>query len=307
MSNKDRAAAAERKVQEVLARTPDEAQQIDEIAKIRNYTRPKEGSEIYVLIQEYIDGKVDVDVTIEKITRPLDEKLVKTTNWEEEVELSDMWNGVLHSARRIPFRNNEGHMKLVDLVKAYKEHPEPAHEGEQGIYEKLLYLGISSRETMNGFPGGAAGYTKPEIHAYTNLHYFFALFTREGVREYWIYCIWAMRDALEDNLDDDRQTRHKPVTAAQKYDAFVPAAAVWVLVLGKALYEREEDMTPTNRNQGNPARGGEYWKGKPEFSKARWALWKDRFSKVGGMTELSDETRQIAKEAVECMEESQKA
>ena len=307
MPNKDNAAESE--VQEVLSRTSDEARQIDEIANIRNYLRPKEGSDVYSSVQEYIDGKTDIDATIEIITKPVDEKVVETTNWEEEVDWWDIWYSILHSARRIPFRNYEGHMKLVKLVKAYKEHPEPVHEGEQGIYERLLYLGIASRETLNNEPGSMAGYTKPEVHAFTNLHYFFALLTKEDVREYWIYCIWAMRDALEDRLEDDKPEYRKdiPGTAVQKYDAFIPAAAVWALVLGQTLYEREEDRTPTDRNQGNPARGGYYWKGKAEFSKARWGLWKKRFGEVSEMVELSEETRQIAKEAVERMEECERA
>ena len=50
--------------------------------------------------------------------------------------------------------------------------------------------------------------------------------------------------------------------------------------------------------RGDPVRGGEFWKGKPEFSKARWALWKRRFDQVSEMKELSEETRQIAREAV---------
>ncbi|KAF2659434.1 hypothetical protein K491DRAFT_195380 [Lophiostoma macrostomum CBS 122681] len=305
----DKNDAAEREIQEVLSHTPDEAQQIDQIAKIRNYLRPKDTSNVYPLVQEYINEKANLDVVIEKITKPIDDEVAKTGNWEEEVDWWDFWYSVLHSARRISFRTDEGHKKLVDLVKAYKEHPEPTHQGEQGIYERLLYLGIASREFLDNAPGLMAGYTTPELHAFTNLHCLFAHLTREGVREYWIYCIWAMRDALEDQLEDDKPEYRKDIsgTAIQKYNAFVPAAAVWVLVLGKALYEREEDRTPTDSNQGNPARGGYYWKGKAEFSKARWELWKQRFGRICEMKELSEETRQIAKETVARMEESENA
>ena len=240
----------EREIQEMISRTPDEAQQIDEMARIRSISRPGawEPSFAHPIVQEYLEGKAEVGETVEKITRRFDAAMIKSGgNWEGD-EVNDLWLSVIHSARRIPFRNVEGHEQLIELIAAYKKHPMPIPEGYQGVYSELMYLGINSREALDS-PGFTVGFSIPEVHAYTNLHFFFALMTKLDVREYWIYCIWTMRDALEDRLRDDRSSqigRDIQGTAAQKYDGLVPAAAMWVFALGKTLYEKEEDRTPKN-------------------------------------------------------------
>ena len=47
--------------------------------------------------------------------------------------------------------------------------------------------------------------------------------------------------------------------------------------MGRALWEKEEDLTPESPNQGNPGIGGELYKGPTAFCKERWWFWKERF------------------------------
>ena len=86
----------------------------------------------------------------------------------------------------------------------------------------------------------------------------------------------------------------------------MPAAAVWVLVLGRQLYEKEEDHTPADpKREGNPARPGnllEQQGGKQEFSEHRWQFWKERFNVLCEREDLLQETREIAFSAYEKME-----
>ncbi|KAF2740975.1 hypothetical protein EJ04DRAFT_507414 [Polyplosphaeria fusca] len=136
------------------------------------------------------------------------------------------------------------------------------------------------------------------------MEYFYALLTRSGVFDLWIYAIWAMRAALEEELTDDGPNdAHEPGTKVQKYDGLVPGAAMWVLGLGEELYEKEEDLTPSAPNQGKPGRPGKLWTdGKAEFSEARWKFWKKRFGEVMEIEGTRKETVDIAKQAYELMQ-----
>ena len=94
-------------------------------------------------------------------------------------------------------------------------------------------------------------------------------------------------------------------TAAQKYNVYVPAAAAWVLGFGRTLYRKEEDLTPTDRKYGNPAKGGALWKGKPEFSKERWSFWKERLGVISKLDSVSDKTKNLSRDALEAMERAE--
>jgi hypothetical protein len=156
---------------------------------------------------------------------------------------------------------------------------------------------LSCREAYNDMPMPGVSFDI-EITAWTNLNYFYALLTGKGVWDLSLYfAIWAMREALEQPYEDNEEA-----TAVQKYDAHVPAAAVWVFGASRVLFDKEEDLTPTDDRQGNPARGGELWKGKSEFSKERWSFWKERFAAIGKMDGVNEETRSVARDAVNSME-----
>lgn len=298
----------DQKVQEAIASTSDEAKQIDAIAAIRKWFYQDGDSQHYPLVQSYLDGNADLPQTANKITEPIDAAI--TANSLEEFPLMDLWYSILHSSKRTPFCNTESHNKLIELLKSIKSHQAPAEASDQNrsTYENLDGFGLASRETMNDSPGVGAGYSVPEAHAYANLNYFFARLTGEGIFDFWIYCIYNMRDALENvQQDDGPNDAHRPGTAVQKYDARAPAAAVWVFALGKKLYRKEEDLTPTSPNQGNPAKGGKLWEGKPGFSKERWALWKKRFGEISQMEEVSEETRKVAAKAFDAMNEAEQS
>lgn len=165
---------------------------------------------------------------------------------------------------------------------------------------------MCSRETYNDEPQSGIGFRAPEVSAWTNLNYFWALIKNEDIMPY-IYDIWALRQALErDYVDNEPNDAHQPSSAVQKYDAYVPAAAAWIFGEGKKLYLTEMDLTPSDRNQGDPGRGGDLWKGKAEYSKERWAFWKQRFEEISEKTDLREETRKIAREAAVTMSEAEK-
>lgn len=281
-------------IKKMLSETTDEPTQIDRIAEIRGWFTPPKDGITYPAVQEYMKDAADLQATVMKITKPIDDSL---SNGSEDHTLDNVWIPIIHSAKRIPFRDADQHTKLINLVQALRDHPEPSSTQERNTYKKLTGLGMAGREAYNDMPRQDIESGLQEIHAWTNLNYFLARLTDSGLFDFYLYVIWAMREGLEET----------PEPLPWWYDAHVPAAAMWVLVLGKKVYEREEDLSPKNPNQGNPARGGDLWKGGPMFSKERWAFWKQRFGDVAEHGEVNGETKDIARMAVEVMEKAEKS
>jgi hypothetical protein len=193
-------------------------------------------------------------------------------------------------------------------MKTIKLHAPPPTAARQDLYSNLRDFRMSARETMNDVLGCGADYLEPEGHAYATIAFCYACLTKRKSRAFWIYAIWDMRGALEDEHKDSKPDQgHHSSTAVQKYNTLVPAAAAWVFAMGRLLYEKEQDLTETRPTRDDPAKGGPSWTGKSEFSKARWALWKSRFEQIAGMDEVSEETRRTAKQTVGLMNESEKA
>lgn len=232
--------------------------------------------------------------------------------------LWDFWYGVLHAARRIPWRDGEAdHLRLVALVRALKDRPDPPPPkpmtkalrnnwiwASESFWSTLMLLGPSARESWNDFPGCGAGYELPEIHAWTNVNAFIAHLTDLEVADFLLYSVWAMREGLETEPTDDDRSHHRPATAITQQNALVPPAAVWILVLGKKLY----DLTAADETLewGNASGGGPLWRehsDAPTLTRERWRFWKERLGILRNRETLSQETREIAAEAFRKMEE----
>lgn len=100
---------------------------------------------------------------------------------------------------------------------------------------------------------------------------------------------FVLRDTLENVSIDSKEL-----------DGLVPAAAVWIKIVGKEIYQSEGTME------------GEYdyitsdWKGEKGWSKARWVFWRERFTTMGKSEALSETTRDVANEAAELMKKIEK-
>lgn len=283
-----------RKIEEVLSTSQDESLQIDKIAETRGWFRPEPNSTNYALIQAYLNETATIDEVATKLFTPIDENIFASTL--DDVNYKDLWYSVIHSARKIEFRDREQHIKVVDIVNAFKNHTIPNNEKYNYLYSALADFDLACREAYNDTPEPESAF-EVEIKAWTNLNYFFAFLTDKGHADLSLFAIWSMRQALEQSHVDDAQG-----TAAQKYDTYVPAAANWVFGMYRSLFYKEKDLTPTDNKQGNPAKGGKLWTGRAEFSKARWNFWQERFVVISKMDELHESTRLIAKDAVEAME-----
>lgn len=292
------------RIDHIISSNEEEAVKIDQIAKVRGWFRPEEDSAYYPIVQQYLQGDIDLDAATSKLFDLIDQKIIDRKL--DDVYFVDLWYSIIHSAKRNPFHEAEEygmssaqfHAKVVDLVAAFREHKIKGHEEYDYIYSSLYDLGMACREANNDQPGPNA--TDIEIDAWANVNFFWARLTEKGLLDLSLYAIWAMRTALEEEQQDDAEG-----TAAQKYNVYVPAATSWIFGMGRALYTKEKDLTPTDRKFGNPAKGGELWKGKAEFSKERWTLWKERLGVISKLDSVSDKTKNISKDALEAMERAE--
>jgi hypothetical protein len=283
-----------REIQRIVSSDQDDATKIDQIAKLRRWFRPSDDGPFYAVVQDYLAKKLTVEQASEKLCAPIDEKV--SAQRLDDVNFTDLWYSIIHSARKTHYRNTVEHEKIVNLVTAFKEHSVPDNEKYNYLYSSLTEFLLTCREAYNDQPTPGSS-TDIETAAWANMNYFFALLTGKEIADNSLFAIWAMRQALETPHNDDDQS-----TAVQKYDTYIPAAAVWVFGAFRTLYDKEEDLTPKDKKQGNPARGGELWKGKAEFSRARWELWQQRFAEVGKMEDVGEATRNVARDAVQAME-----
>ncbi|KAH6618553.1 hypothetical protein C7974DRAFT_415920 [Boeremia exigua] len=293
-----------KKIEDILSSNEHEAVKIDQIAKVRGWFRPEENSPFYPTVLKYLEGDIDIDTAASQLFEQIDQKII--ARQLDDVNFVDFWYSIIHAAKRKSFNgvDNVGerkpsfHDRVTDLVTAFRDHKIKDHEEYNYIYSSLTDLSMACREVFNDTPRPYA--SDLEIDAWANVNLFFARLTEKGIQDLSLFAIWSMRDALEYEWEDDVEG-----TAAQKYNVNVPAATAWIFGMGRALYTKEEDLTPTNQDGGNPAAGGALWRGKAEFSKERWALWKERLAAVSKLEEVSEKTKNITKDALEAMERAE--
>ncbi|KAJ4340005.1 hypothetical protein N0V95_007641 [Ascochyta clinopodiicola] len=293
------------KIATIMSSNIAEDEKIDELAKIRGWFRPQENSPYYPTIQKYLSDEIDLETAARTLFTPIDEKIAAQKL--DDVNFLDLWYSILHSARRKTFHSAQAnskvhehfHAKVADLIGAFRTHTVPGHEQYNYLYTSLTDLSLAFREAYNDVPTPADASTV-EIDAWANLNFFYARVTEKRILDLSIHAIWSMRAALETPAEDDAEG-----TAAQKYDVHVPAAAAWIFGMGRMLWHKEEDLTPKDRKQGNPARGGELWKGVAGFSKERWGLWKERLAVISEMDDVVEKTRYLARDAIEGMERAE--
>lgn len=288
-----------RKIEEVISSSRDDGEKIDQIAKIRGWFRPQENSVYFPTVQDYLKREVHLNEVSSKLFGPIDEKIAASKL--DDVDFMDLWYSLIHSARRISHRDLHKHNSVIELVAAFKNHSIPENEKYNYLYHSMTDFSMACREAYNDKPQATQnGFFDIEIEAWANINHFFALVTAQGLEDLSIFAIWAMREALETPQEDD-----DGATAAQKLDAYIPAATAWVIGTGENLFKKQKDLTPTDPKQGNPARGGKLWEGKAEFSKDRWEFWKNRFYEISSFEGLKEKTRDIAKDAVQGMERAE--
>ena len=228
-----------------------------------------------------------------------------------EGQLWELWYGVLHAAKRIPWDDEAQQNKLVDLVKAFKARPDPPPPAKMtkalktgliwssgSLWSHLIMLSLSARETWNDSCGVGAGFTPPEQRAWMNVNAFVARLTISGTRSFQDFGGWAMRDALEDE-SEGRDLHYRP-PRAERRSCVIKVAAVWILVAGKYLYERrvieEGGWRGEEINLDGEDKERFPWDGCADidWTDTRWTFWRRMFEKLAGEKKYTEESRALA-------------
>lgn len=346
------------RVEDAIRNAPNEAEQLDQIAKIRGSYDPYDDAN--AVINRYMDSGLTVDEAAIKLAEPVEhcyttadegrafhesESVAKhqrkhlppeeaeevwgieqefpepteDDRWKPSTEslLWRLWFAVCHVSRKSPWDDEEKQSKLVHLVRTLKARPDPPLPdnmtvplsrdwiwGSGKLWSSLSMLGPSARETWDHYPGGGWGRTAPEVHAWTNTNAFFARLTLAEVSPYWNYGIWALRYVLEEEPRGNYRG-----SGAQMIDARLPAAAAWIRVAGREMYryicENDADLEKRyDVNEPLPKLG---WEGRGVYKMARWVFWKEKFLVMAERRTLAEETREVAAETANYMEEIESA
>ncbi|KAJ6465531.1 hypothetical protein C8R47DRAFT_1155003, partial [Mycena vitilis] len=186
-----------------------------------------------------------------------------------EGQLWDLYYSILHAAKKTPWRDVAAQQRLVDLAAALKARPNPPHpvrmtipasrnwvwEGGAYLWSNQIMFGPSARETWNDSPGCGAGWRVPEVRAWTNVNAFVARLSAQGVRDFRLYGMWALREALEDEIAIGGH--HPAESVSWMAEALFEGAAVWVRLAGRCIHARlQEEYSLSLRRSGRNGTGG---------------------------------------------------
>ena len=265
--------------------------------QFRNPRKGKAGpniNSISDILGRYLEKDADAAEVATLLVGPINKECSQAE--EAEDGLADLlWSQILDTVASMPF-DHPYVTKLVQLLAAIKEMPKPAidtHHWAGEYWRDLPGFGMEVRESWNFTPS-----IYPSSRAFTrqqwlSLNAFIAQVAANDVANFKVYAIWALRDALE--------TEPKNIETFSSLDDLLPAAAVWILYVGTIVYTQWlDDEEDSRADIVGPLLKETGWKG---FRHERWVYWKERFDWVRSEAEVEDETREIARMAMEKMRE----
>ncbi|KAI1488853.1 hypothetical protein F5X96DRAFT_671253 [Biscogniauxia mediterranea] len=260
-----------------------------------------------------------------------------------EGQLWDLWYGILHAAKRLPWTSSSPsdapppQEKLVSLVATLKARPDPPPPTPMTVpvrrnwiwqpgvlWSALVMLGPSAREVWNDACGCGAGWSDLEQRAWTRANAFVARLTALGLADFRSYGAWALSDAFEGPALDGRGS-HRSTTRAVQLRLCLAVAAAWVLIAGRRMYDARALPEPADvllpREDGSDGEGGGGFvvvpldaRGKAlpwlhrgdryAYCTARWDFWRRRFEReAANEEELAEDVRELCARSAEVIKE----
>ncbi|KAI1473912.1 hypothetical protein F4774DRAFT_361718 [Daldinia eschscholtzii] len=237
-----------------------------------------------------------------------------------EGQLWELWYGILHAAKRIPWTDTAQQERLISLVQAINARPDPPPPSPmtkplQGnwiwqdgkVWSTLSMLGPSAREMWNEGCGCGAGWTIPEQHAWTNINAFVARLVSSGTDTgFELYGSWALMNALEDRPKD--KELHSRAPAITQATVHIMVASVWLRIAGRYMWSLRTEgggISPdlkadlNAREKKLPWYGHHIYVGEARHCMARWDFWKRRFEQESENQDLPEEVRELARGSAE--------
>jgi hypothetical protein len=163
--------------------------------------------------------------------------------------LWDLWYGVLHAAKRIPYADEARQEKLLALARTLKSRPDPPPPRSMTmplkrnwiyapgvLWSRLLMLGPSVAEVSNDACGCGAGWLLPERHAWQNLSAFMARLTASGLLNLCSQGKVAVESATE-RAPTPWYRAGDAISVEDILDHNVKAASLWIIAASDWLWK----------------------------------------------------------------------
>lgn len=142
--------------------------------------------------------------------------------------------------------------------------------------------------------------TQRSVRRWLNFTEFEARLLESGVAGAYLYAIWDVRLALEEDLPASTEDSTEEPAA----DCRLLAASIWISRCAKDFYEwaQENVDTETKPQESSLLRGGPLYSGRPAMCPERWNFWRHRLEELGGSDSLlQPSTREVVLKAAEAM------
>jgi hypothetical protein len=242
------------RILKIIASERSFGEQIDAVAELRYWFRPKEPTR--KIVGSYMSGSLSVNEAVAHLAGHVEgtyyKQIKETGRYQEPLhELWDLWNGVIHAGKKIQWEDdNASHdqERLVDLVRAlkirtdlvpttYKPSPGSRHiplEDRSILWSRMIGLGLAIAEANNDSPHRNDGYAHTEIEVQAGLNYsaFLARLTTTGLRD----CLGKARNSMV-CVTDVNYCQSNGGVDEQQTNVLFRIALVWLRLIGHKMWE----------------------------------------------------------------------
>lgn len=134
------------------------------------------------------------------------------------------------------------------------------------------------------------GGRSPKVSAWLNVNAFVARLTVQGVRNFATYGNWALRDALEEEIEVYDGAHCPAPSKAYKAELLFKVAAVWICLAGLYMFDR---LIPDPEDGKEP--DALFW------THPQWDKWRGSFEEEAQKEQYSNEVTIVAKECAAVM------
>ncbi|KIJ70162.1 hypothetical protein HYDPIDRAFT_23299 [Hydnomerulius pinastri MD-312] len=253
----------------------------------------EQSKQIFDFLNDYLQPSSTLSLT--EATEKLDRcSPLHHPGCDEQWSFWFMWRYIIQIAAQVPYRH-PSQDKLATLISALKNLP--SHTvgefwgAELRVWQDLPFLGPNIRECLDIFD--------PEIdpELWKGYNAFMARLFRDRTYDVPLIALWMLRGVLEG--------KDLPTDKAPDPDTQLPIAAEWVFVAGPVLYEfcrNADEQRPISNDIATDVQEGPDSDEPERLSLKRWQLWKERFAHIHAHEPVKEETKILAKEAAEAME-----
>ncbi|SMR48742.1 unnamed protein product [Zymoseptoria tritici ST99CH_3D1] len=263
-------------------------------------TQQLQQSKQYAALSDHLSSNpTALDKVIDHLSEPVESCVQSSANSDEVDEhLTTTWKAIIAKAAETSFKDASS-SKLVDVVMQMQSRPDVKKDGSAFQVEKMTLwkdlptFGWQMRDAWNLVPEERSDQQTKDhwinLNAFTASLVAAAESKSNGKPDFSLYCIWTVRDGLEEDLE-------------MVPDFSIAAAATWFVFAAPTIKKfcREEKSF-----EGKMAKGGFEFqeRGWTGFSEERWQVWEERLKVAEGRVK-DESTKELVQQALKAVAEN---